>query len=76
MGLENFQYNKILRAYDERQIANRHALEEKQEIVYKAIPQLHEYDVSIAEQSVATAKLALAGDQNALEQLKKRIHEL
>lgn len=76
MGLENFQYNKILRAYDERQIANRHALEEKQDILYKAIPQLHEYDVSIAEQSVASAKLALAGDQDAVKQLKKRIHEL
>lgn len=76
MGLKNFQYNKILREYDERQIANRHALEKKHEIAYKAIPQLHDFDVSIAEQSVASAKLALSGDQEAVKKLKDKIKEL
>ncbi len=76
MGLKNFQYNKILREYDERQIHNRHALEKKYEIAYKAIPQLHDFDVSIAEQSVSSAKLALNGDQEAVKKLKARIHEL
>ncbi|SET60308.1 ATP-binding protein [[Clostridium] polysaccharolyticum] len=76
MGLKNFQYNKILRAYDERQIANRHALEKKQELAYKTIPQLHEFDAEIAEQSVASAKLALSGDPDALKKLKLKIQEL
>ena len=76
MGLKNFQYNKILREYDERQIASRHALERNYEIAYKAIPQLHEFDASIAEQSVASAKLALKGNTDAVEKLKGRIKEL
>ena len=76
MGLKNFQYNKILREYDERQLHNRHTLEKKYEIAYKAIPQLHEFDASIAEQSVASAKLALNGDQEAVNRLKAKIQEL
>lgn len=76
MGLKNIQYNKILREYDERQIRSRHSLEKKYEKVYQLIPQLHDYDTSIAEQSVACAKLALKGDQEALTKLKSRIQEL
>lgn len=76
MSLRNFQYNKILREYDARQIENRHSLERKYEIVYQAIPQLHEYDASIAEQSVKSAKLAISGDQEAVSKLKDKIEEL
>lgn len=76
MGLKNFQYNKILREYDERQLASRHALEKNYEIAYKTIPQLHDFDVSIAEQSVASTKLALKGDTSAVEKLRERINEL
>lgn len=76
MGLKNFQYNRITREYDARQIANRHAMEKKYETAYKAIPQLHDYDASIAEQSVKSAKLALAGDTKALEDLKSKIASL
>lgn len=76
MGLKNFQYNKVLREYDARQIANRHTLEKKYETAYKAIPQLHDFDVSIAEQSVASAKLALSGDTAAVAKLKDKIKEL
>lgn len=76
MALKNFQYNKILREYDERQIANRHSLEKKYDIVYKAVPQLHDYDKSIADQSVMATKLALSGDTKAIETLKNRIKDL
>ena len=76
MGLKNFQYNRIAREYDARQLASRHALEKKQAIAYEAIPQLHEFDASIAEQSVASAKLALSGDTEAVKKLKDKIAEL
>lgn len=76
MGLKNFQYNRIVREYDARQLANRHALEKKQATAYETIPQLHEFDASIAEQSVAAAKLALNGDTEAVKKLKSKIAEL
>lgn len=76
MGLKNFQYNRITREYDARQIANRHAMEKKYETAYKAIPQLHDFDATIAEQSVKSAKLALGGDAKAVEELKEKIASL
>ncbi|SFR71481.1 ATP-binding protein [Anaeromicropila populeti] len=73
MGLKNFQYNKILREYDARQIRNRHELEEKYAKVYKQIPALHDIDIMIAEESVSFAKLALNGDSSAITTLKEKI---
>lgn len=76
MGLKNIQYNKVIREYDAKQLRNRHTVEEKYKLLQKKIPGFHELDVCIAQESVAMAKLALKGDTNAIDTLRKKIQEL
>lgn len=61
MELKNFQFNKILREYDRRQLEHRHALEVKYMLLAKEIPELEEIDRAIASNSVRHAKLSLLG---------------
>jgi len=76
MGLKNFQYNKVMREYDAKQLRNRHNVEDKYKRIIEAIPSLRELDNCIAEESVAVTKLALRGDTKAIEELRQKIKEL
>lgn len=70
MGLKNDQYNKILREYDMKQYKCRHELEAKKAALYEALPQLKALDDEMVTNSVQSAKLAIMGDDTAIERLK------
>lgn len=76
MGLKNFQYNKILREYDNKQLHNKHILDNKYKEIYEKIPALKEIDAVIASNAVAKAKLAIMGDETAIETLKAANRDL
>lgn len=73
MGLSNAEYESILRDYDAKQTENRHDLIRRREKVYAAIPVLSELDERIASGSVEAAKLALSGDDAAIENNRRMI---
>jgi DNA replication protein DnaC len=71
MALKNFQYNKILREYDNLQLQSKHDLDLRLDEVYGAIPGLKEIDNEVVSRSIQSAKLLLTGDDTALVDLKK-----
>lgn len=73
MGLTNSEYESILREYDEQQAQNRYELSERRAAVYDAVPILSELDERIATGSVNAAKLALSGDDSAIENNRRMI---
>lgn len=71
MALKNFQYNKILREYDSRQLQNRYLLEKRTKEIYENIPEFKEIDQRIVSGSIADTKKLLMGDSSALNKLKE-----
>jgi DNA replication protein DnaC len=76
MQLKNFQYNKILREYDKRQLENRHELEKRIKHIYSILPEMKEIDDQIVSNSIQSAKLSLMGDDNSLSSLADRNMDL
>ena len=76
MALTVSQYNSIMRQYEERQISNRHLLEKRLHHIYETVPGYQALDESVASISVAQGKKMLAGDQEALAQLKRELSAL
>lgn len=76
MPLKNYQYNSILREYDERRLESHRQLEERKKHLYEELPELDELDSRIIRGSIDSAKLSLTGDLTALEALKARNEEL
>ncbi len=75
MALKNYQYNKILREYDTKQLQNKHNLDIRTEEVYRVIPELKEIDDEVVTCAVQSAKLLLMGDNKPLSKLKKITEE-
>jgi DNA replication protein DnaC len=75
MALKNYQYNKILREYDMKQLKNKHDLDIRTEEVYNAIPELKEIDDAVVTCAVQSAKLMLMGDDKPFPALKKVTEE-
>lgn len=75
MALKNYQYNKILREYDMKQLKNKHDLDQRTEEVYSAIPELKEIDNAVVTCAVQSAKQLLMGENNPLTDLKKITEE-
>ena len=73
MALSNAQYDEIMRGYQERQLANRHLTQKRQEALYAQIPSLKEIDDQIAQISVESARKILDGDSSALASLKANL---
>lgn len=73
MPLNNQQFDSILRTYEEKQLHNRHLLEQRQAQVYSAVPEYEELEHLIAGVSVSQGKKLLDGDEHALEDLKKQL---
>ncbi len=71
MGLKNYEYNKILREYDMKQFRSRHDLESRKKALYEEIPELKDLDDEIVTNSVQSAKLAIMGDDAAIDRLKR-----
>ena len=76
MPLTNTQYDIILRDYENRQLKNRHEAEQRAAYVYDHVPGYQELDESVAAVSVSQGKKYLAGDEQAMEELKLLISEL
>lgn len=72
MALRNYQFNTILREYDNRRLKSRHELELRKEEIYNNIPELTEIDAQIVSDSIQSAKLSLLGDLSALKSLEER----
>ena len=76
MSLTTSQYNSIMRIYEERQTKNRHTREERLRYVYTHVTGYQELEESVASVSVAQGKKMLSGDENALAELKQKLHDL
>lgn len=75
MALKNYQYNKILREYDMKQLKNKHDLDIRTNEVYHAIPELKEIDDTVVTCAVESAKQLLTGENRPLTDLKKVTEE-
>ncbi len=72
MALKNDQYNQILREYDSRMLRNKHALDKRREKAYKLIPALKDLEDRMISLSAESGRMALFGDDRALQSLKER----
>lgn len=72
MALKNFQYNKILRQYDQTRLKHKHLLDNRFQEIYEKIPAIKELDAAIASNAVESTRLALAGDDTAITDLQKK----
>ena len=76
MALKNDQYNQIIREYDSRKLKNKHALDKRVEETYRLIPRLKELEEEIISLSAGCGRMALRGDDSALNKLKVKSAEL
>ena len=76
MALNNSQYDKIVRTYEQKQLYNRNLLDKRTEEVYQKLPELKELHQTISTLSVRQARKLLEGNEGALEELKLQIKEL
>lgn len=76
MSLTNTQYDQILHQYEIKQSHNRRETERKLAYVYDHVPGYRDLDDSVAALSVAQGKKLLAGDEDAMEDLRDILAEL
>ena len=72
MALKNYQFNTILREYDNRRLQSKFELDRRRDLVYGKIPELTQIDQELVHDSIARAKLSLQNDANALDGLKEK----
>lgn len=72
MPLKNYQYQLILKEYDQKRLQSHNALEQRRQKVYAQIPELSELDRQMREDSIRSAKASLFGHPEELKQLKQR----
>ena len=76
MALSNFQYDTIMRDYQDRQTKNRHMLDDRTQYVYRHVTGYRELTQSIASISVSQGKKLLDGDAGALDNLRSTLSRL
>ena len=76
MSLTNAQYDMILHQYEMKQLKSRRDVERRLEYVYSHIPLYRELEDEVASVSVAQGKKMLAGDPEAMEDLRDSLAEL
>lgn len=76
MSLTNTQYDQILHQYEMKQLRSRREAERRLEYVYDHVPGYQDLDDSVAALSVAQGKKLLAGDEDAMEDLRDILAEL
>lgn len=69
MSLNNSQYEKIMREYNERQHKNQRLLEQRRKNLYEAFPRFLEIDKAISSASIAQVRRRLEGDQTSIDTL-------
>ncbi|BBF44494.1 DNA replication protein DnaC [Lachnospiraceae bacterium KM106-2] len=70
MNLTNSQYNSILREYDNKRLEDKHILDMRTKEIYAKIPAVKEIDNEIITNSIAHAKQAIFGDNDAVKELE------
>lgn len=73
MGLNNTQYDAIMRCYSKKQSENQRALEQRRKTAYEQIPQLTQLDREVAACSLAGARVLLEEDSGDTSSLKKEL---
>jgi len=76
VALTNSQYNTIMKRYEEKQLAARHALDDREAYVNKNLPEYRELSSRISSLSLQQATKLLDGDESALAELKNSIQRL
>ena len=76
MALTNSQYNTIMKEYEEKQLASRHALDDRINHVNRLLPEYQEITSRISSLSIQQAAKLLDGDDMALNELKTSIQML
>lgn len=76
MALSNSQYESIRRSYEERQLHNHRILENRKEEIYEKIPSYKDIEDTISSISVSQGKKLIDGDDEALNELKRILHDL
>ena len=76
MALTNAQYDQILHQYEMKQLNRRRQVEQKLAYVYEHIPGYRDLEDAVAAISVAQGKKLLAGDNDAMEDLRDALAEL
>lgn len=76
MALSNSQYDSIMRIYNRIQLEKKHELDERMKEVYEKIPAVREMNEEIGSAAVRSARQLLAGDEKAVEKLRKTIADL
>ena len=76
MSLTNAQYDAILHQYEMKQLKSRRDVEQKLAYVYDHIPDYRDLENKVASVSVAQGKKMLAGDSEAMEDLRNSLAEL
>lgn len=75
MGLNNTQYDTIMRRYSLKQLDNQHRLEEHRRIAYEKIPQLTEIDRQVSSHSLDCARKLLEDEAADLKGLKEQMKQ-
>lgn len=76
MSLTNAQYDMILHQYERKQLKSRRDVERRRAYVYDHVPGYRELEDQTASVSVAQGRKMLAGDQEAMEDLRDLLAEL
>jgi len=76
LGVNNAQYQAVLREYEKRQQANREQLAIRYEKVREKLPSYPELELEIATSSVANGKKLLTGELNHLDDYRKELDQL
>ena len=76
MSLKNSQYDALMRQYNQRQLQNRHQLDERIHTAYSRIPRLADIDREISSASMEKARLLLGESSGKDFDLVARIQEL
>ena len=75
MGLNNTQYDTIMRQYSKLQLKSRHEMEEHRQTAYQAIPQLTDIDRQVAASSLEYARRLLDDKSTDTSSLKQKLRE-
>ncbi len=76
MGLNNSQYNQVMREYEQQQLKNRYEQQRRVEEVYARVPQIGALDEEIRSQGARSARMALKGDTEAGRRFRENLADL
>lgn len=76
MSLTNSQYDILMRAYSQRQLANEHDKQQRVQEIYNKIPRIQEIDSQIRSSAASHARKLIGGDNGALLSMRLELNNL